>query len=63
MAEPILRKHNPELFKRIVETKTYCDNCGKELKPFEGMIYDLCNDCEKKGVKNNWDKIREVAGK
>jgi len=47
-------------FDAICEIQVKCDHCGKTLKPFEGMLNDLCIECTKKGVEN---KVREVAGK
>lgn len=50
-------------FMEICKIETKCDHCGVILRPFEGMINDLCSDCTKKGIESEWDKYREVAGK
>jgi hypothetical protein len=49
-----------ELYKQIKETKVKCNNCGIILKPFEGMLSDLCNVCNNKKIESEWEKIRKV---
>jgi uncharacterized OB-fold protein len=51
------------IYEEICKIETKCDNCGTILKPFEGMLSDLCDNCRKKGIDSEWDKIKKIGGK